>query len=187
MAVDQIPSMPLSYVGRLVKRGLQDIDLVVIHCTELPDLQSAREFGERIHYPESGTGNAGHVYIDRDGGAQCWIDVQRVAHHVRDFNERSVGIELVNNGRWPDWLHSERQVMTEPYPVAQVDALSKVLDLLTRTIPSLRWIAGHEQLDRERVPASDDPARRVYRKRDPGPLFPWSRVLSSTVLKRLPE
>jgi len=45
-------------------------------------------------------------------------------------------------------------------------------------------IAGHEDLDREWLAASDDPQRRVRRKLDPGPLFPWSRVLASTTLKR---
>ena len=43
------------------------IDLVVLHCTELPDLDTARDYGERIQYPQSGTGNSGHFYIDRDG------------------------------------------------------------------------------------------------------------------------
>ena len=51
-------------------------------------------------------------------------------------------------------------------------------------MPALRWIAGHEELDTEQVPASDDPALQVPRKRDPGPLFPWAEVLAALPLER---
>jgi N-acetylmuramoyl-L-alanine amidase len=176
----------LPYHDRLTPRPLQHIELVVIHCTELPDLATARAWGERIVYAESGTGNSGHYYIDRDGQVQCWVRPDRVAHHVRRYNERSVGIELVNNGRWPDWLDSRRQDMSEPYPRGQVDALLRLLAELKTDLPGLRWVAGHDELDTEQVPAGDDPARRVSRKRDPGPLFPWDRVISSGLLARFP-
>ena len=61
VAVDLLP-----YEARLDERPLAQIDLAVIHCTELPDMATAREFGERVLYA-SGTGNSGHYYIDRDG------------------------------------------------------------------------------------------------------------------------
>ena len=76
--------------------------------------------------------------------------------------------------------------MTEPYPDAQLDALLSLLNKLQSELTRLRWIAGHEQLDRGRVTASDFPERTVYRKRDPGPEFPWDRVLSSIRLRQLP-
>ena len=107
-----IKHIPLSYEGRLKRRLPDEIDLVVIHCTELPDLKTAREYGERIHHTSTRTGNSGHFYIDRDGSIESWIDPERIAHHTRGYNERSVGIELVNNGRWPDWFRSDNQVMT---------------------------------------------------------------------------
>lgn len=176
----------LPYHDRLARRDPGSIDLVVIHCTELPDLATAREYGERICYPESGTGNSGHFYVDRDGASQCWVRPGRIAHHVRGHNDHSVGIELVNRGRWPDWLDSRRQQMQEPYPPAQVSALVELLQKLEAELPALRWIAGHEDLDRERVPASDDPARRVFRKRDPGPLFPWDAVTGQVALRSFP-
>lgn len=177
---------PLPYVARLPARPLADVTLVVIHCTELPDLATAREYGERVLYPESGTGNSGHFYVDRDGRVQRWVPEDRVAHHVRGGNPQSVGIELVNRGRWPRWLDAAHQAMEEPYPDAQVDALIALLRQLQATLPSLRDIAGHEDLDRDTVPATDDPAATVPRKRDPGPLFPWERVLAAVPLRRLP-
>ena len=175
---------PLPYEARLARRELAAIDLVVIHCTELPDLATAREYGERVLY-DDGTGNSGHYYIDRDGTVHVVVAADRVAHHTRGYNERSIGIELVNTGRYPDWLDSRRQAMREPYTPAQVQALVALLSRLRAELPALRAVAGHEDLDTARVPASDDPAKTVARKRDPGERFPWGEVLAAVPLERL--
>lgn len=169
---------PLPYEARLEARDPGAIDLVVVHCTELPDLATARAYGERVQDAERGTGFSGHYYVDRDGRIAQWVDPLRVAHHVRGHNPRSIGIELVNLGRYPDWFDSRRQAMTEPYPDAQLEALGALLRHLAARFPALRRIAGHEDLDTGEVPASDDPAVAVRRKRDPGVMFPWERVLS---------
>ena len=175
---------PLPYAASLAKRPLGDIDLVVIHCTELPDLAMAREFGEQVRYADSGTGNSGHYYIDRDGSIVEYVDPGHVAHHTRGYNPRSVGIELVNIGRYPDWLDSRHQAMNELYMDQQIEALIGLLQALCARIPSLRQIAGHEDLDPDMVEASDDPRVRVRRKRDPGPRFPWAQVLAGVSLQR---
>ena len=174
----------LPYADALAARESAAIDTVVIHCTELPDLATAREYGERILYPASGTGNSGHYYIDRDGGIVEYVTPQRVAHHTRGWNPCSIGIELVNIGRFPDWLDSRRQAMDEPYTEGQVESLVALLADLQARIPSLVQIAGHEDLDLDEVEASDDPAVKVRRKRDPGPLFPWNEVLQAVPLQR---
>ena len=184
-----LPALPvndcfLPYVEQLQARALARVDLVVIHCTELPDLATAREYGERVLYP-SGTGNSGHYYIDRDGSIARYVPEDRIAHHVRGYNERAVGIELVNRGRWPHWLDSRHQAMVEPYPQAQIDALVALLRQLATDLPCLQYIAGHEDLDRQEVPAGDDPAIPVRRKLDPGPRFPWEQVLAAIPLQRL--
>ena len=168
---------PLPYQCSLPPRSCSDIDLLVVHCTELPDLETAREYGERLLYPESGTGNSGHFYIDRDGTLEQWVDPGRIAHHVRGFNPRSIGVELVNLGRYPHWFHSRHQQMTEYYPEAQLAALLALIAQLRTTLPQLRWIATHADLDPEWVAAEDDTNIRVRRKLDPGPLFPWPAVL----------
>ena len=194
MPTDPASSTPqvfsLPYESRLETRPLSQVDLVVIHCTELPDLATAREYGERVLYPprtdgSGGTGNSGHYYVDRDGTCHRYVAPDRIAHHVRGYNPRSIGIELVNTGRFPHWLDSRHQAMEEGYPDAQVDALVALLGTLQSELPALRYIAGHEELDTAMVPASDDPAILVPRKRDPGPLFPWQRVLEAVALQRL--
>jgi len=187
VAHEHIIDRPLPYQGRLQSRRVDEIDLVVIHCTELPDLETAREYGERILYPQSGTGNSGHFYIDRDGRVEQWLALEHIAHHVRGFNPRSIGIELVNSGRYPNWLDSRHQAMAEPYPTTQVAALLKLLGMLRSTLPALRWIAGHEELDTEMVSAEDDPSRLIRRKVDPGPQFPWQDILAACDLTRLPS
>lgn len=175
----------LPYAQRLEQRTSDSIDLVVIHCTELPNLATAREFGEEIHYHTSGTGNSGHYYVNRDGAIEQWLPEECVAHHVRGFNARSVGIELVNTGRYPNWLDSRCQDMTEAYPDTQIQALSNLLGHLRARLPALRLIAGHEDLDTTLVAASDNPALQVRRKRDPGVMFPWASILPGCGLERI--
>lgn len=183
---------PLPYVELLSPRLPGQIELLVVHCTELPDLKTAREYGEVIHYParqpdtgaSAGTGNSGHFYIDRDGLCEQWVPLNRVAHHVRGFNDRSIGVELVNRGRYPDWFDTRNQRNHEPYPDVQITALIRLMNSLCERFPDLQHIAGHEDLDRDLVPASDKPEVMVARKTDPGPTFPWARVKAASRLQR---
>ena len=182
-----IHDWPLPYVPRLARRDPAHVDLLVVHCTELPDLDMARSYGERELYPDSGTGASGHFYIERNGAVSRFVDPARSANHCRGYNPRSIGIELLNLGRYPDWFHTESQRMTEPYPEVQIESLLALIAMLRTDFPTLRWIAGHEDLDRAMVPSSDDPTRDVRRKLDPGPMFPWSKVLERCGLDRLPQ
>ncbi|WEN14418.1 N-acetylmuramoyl-L-alanine amidase [Rhodanobacter sp. AS-Z3] len=179
-----IHEQPLPYIDLLPERAASAVQLVVIHCTELPDMATAREYGERVLHP-SGAGNSGHYYVDRDGAVFRYVPGTRVANHVRGYNPASIGIELVNLGRYPDWWDSRHQQMTEPYTDAQITALRALLAELCRAFPNLQHIAGHEELDTALMPASDDASVQIHRKLDPGPLFPWADVLDGLGLHRL--
>ena len=176
---------PLAYQERLAERALADIDLVVVHATELPDLATAREYGERILHLGSQTGNSGHFYIERDGRVEQWVALNRVAHHTVGYNSRSIGIELVNLGRYPNWLDSRHQAWQEDITPEQLEALLGLLALLRAELPALRFIAGHDALDPRWVPASDNEQLKVRRKLDPGPDFPWGVVIEASGLERL--
>ncbi len=175
---------PLEYQQCLQLREAKHIKRVVMHCTELPDLKSAREYANKIHYPKSASGNSGHFYIDRDGSVEQWVDPLRVAHHVTDLNNDSIGIELVNLGRYPRWFDSQQQQPSENYPEPQIQALIVLLKQLAVAFPNLHEIAGHQDLDTREVAASDNGQLQVQRKIDPGPLFPWQQLLSAIPLER---
>lgn len=173
----------LPYVPRLEKRPLDRVELVVVHCTELPDIATAREYGERIHHASSQTGNSGHYYVERNGQVHEWVPPDRVAHHVRGFNEDSIGIELDHPGRYPEWFDSRRQDLRTPYTQVQLENLVRLVNSLRKAIPSIRRTSGHDRLDTARVPSSDKPGVTVRRKVDLGPLFPWDRFLAATGLE----
>lgn len=166
----------LPYWQRLQERDPQTIDLVVIHCTELPDMKMAREFGEKIVYTDSGTGVSGHYYIDRDGSIYRYIPENRIANHVIGHNKHSIGIELINLGRYPNWFVSTSQNPNEPYPSVQIESLKVLLKDLRGRHQNLKNLAGHSDLDTAMIPAKDDPNILIRRKIDPGPQFPWDEV-----------
>ena len=174
----QITEYLLPYNDRLEQRDTGELDLIVLHCTELPTMQMAREFGERIVLPETQTGFSGHYYIDRDGEVYQFVKEDRVARHVIGYNQNSLGIEVVNLGRFPNWFHATHQTCTEPYTVEQVDSVQKLLRLLKGSYPQIRRIARHSDLDTNWIPADDDPLVQIRRKVDPGPMFPWDQISS---------
>jgi N-acetylmuramoyl-L-alanine amidase len=153
--------------------------MIVLHCTELPTLEEARQYGERILYKESGTGNSGHYYIDRNGQVYRYVDDNRTAHHVIGYNNRSIGIEIVNRGRYPHWFRSTHQVPTEEYPQEQVQAVIELIQFLKKTYPGISELKRHSDLDLQELPAEDNPNILIRRKIDPGLLFPWTKVLDS--------
>lgn len=176
-----ITSQLLPYNDNLERRDTRSIEMIVLHCTELPTLEMAREYGERIIYEGSGTGNSGHYYIDRDGSIYRYVEDERIAHHVYGFNPASIGIEIVNNGRYPHWFRSTGQNPAEEYPAAQIDAVKKLLRFLKGQYPGISTLSRHSDLDTRKIEAEDDPGILIHRKIDPGPLFPWEEVLAEWV------
>lgn len=172
----------LPYNDKLNTRDLSSITTLVIHCTELPNLELAREYGEEIHY-DSGTGNSGHFYIDKSGQTFQWVEINRIAHHVASHNTNSIGIELDNLGRFPHWHKTTSQIMYDSYPDDQITALRQLISRLESQIPSLITIIGHEDLDQRLMPSSDNSEIMIRRKMDPGHLFPWESILQSSRLE----
>lgn len=178
----KIEQQILPYTEGLESRRSEDVDLIVIHATETPDLGSARHFAEVIHYPGSGTGNSGHFYVDLDGQVYQYVPIERVAHHVSGHNKNSIGIELVNLGRYPHWFHSQHQEWRAEYPAAQLNGLLRLVTWLHQEYPAIRAMARHSDLDRRLIPAEDAPEQMIQRKLDPGVTFPWQWLLRESGL-----
>ncbi|MCC6991688.1 MAG: N-acetylmuramoyl-L-alanine amidase, partial [Acidobacteria bacterium] len=96
------------------------IDAVIVHSLGGPDCQQGRPFFKRIE----GDARAWittfrrlpivsiHYVIGRDGQIEAGIPEELAASHAVGWNQRSIGIELVNNGDGVD-----------PFPPAQLAAL----------------------------------------------------------------
>ncbi|GGX76128.1 N-acetylmuramoyl-L-alanine amidase [Streptomyces hiroshimensis] len=167
----------VSWHHRLPERRLDTITAVVLHATELPDFDEALlEADKTARESESGRGMCGHLYIDRDGTVHQLVPLERVAQHVRGHNTSSIGIELINRGRYPRWFDADHQTPTEPFPAAQVQSLLEVLRTLHSECPRLTELYRHSDLDTALVPAADRSEVKVHRRIDPGPLFPWTDV-----------
>lgn len=174
----KIQDQLLPYNDHLELRDTRTLQMIVLHCTELSDLKEARQYGERILYEDNGTGNSGHFYIDRDGTVYRYVMEDRIAHHVVGHNRNSIGIEIVNRGRYPDWYAVASQTPTEDYTPEQMECVRELLRDLKARYPSLTQIARHSDLDVQMIAASDDPSAFVRRKIDPGPRFPWDEIVA---------
>jgi len=162
----------LPWANELPTRLLSDITLIVVHATEEPTLASSRKLAEQSENQISA-----HYYIDRDGDVQRWVPDDRIANHVLSHNPKSIGIELVNNGRYPTHFSSTSQQPSEPFPKVQLQALMELLRLLSEVYPSGVQLVRHSDLDLRLRDATDNKFVAVRRRIDPGPLFPWDRLV----------
>ena len=169
----------LTWINDLPLRDPEDVNLVVIHATEEPEIKNARNLAETS---EDLIG--AHYYIDRDGSVEEWVPITRAANHTRGHNRRSIGVELVNLGRYPDHFSSNRQVPSDPFPEAQIESLEQLFRQLRRECSNLSEVEPHSRLDVREVSASDDASVMVRRRIDPGPLFPWARVERAFLLAK---
>ena len=179
-----ITDQKLPYWHKLSARNTDELNMVVIHATELTDLAEAREYGERVLYEESGTGASGHFYIDRDGSIYQYVPDNRIANHTSGWNAKTLGIELINLGRYPNWYHTDYQYMQEAYPDEQIDALILLVNELKSRYAGIKFTQGHEELDTRMIPSDNNPDINVPRKMDPGPYFPWARFLEAVDLRK---
>ena len=103
-----------------------------------------------------------HYVVDRDGQIAQSIDEDRVAWHANDYNRRSIGIELVNNGDG-----------VEPYPEQQLAALADLVrQILTRHKSiSINNVVRHSDIDSRTFNCG---GKRVALKQDPGSRFPFA-------------
>lgn len=150
------------------------VDAVIIHSLGGPDCLDGRRFYRTIE------GDAGywrdtfarlpvvsiHYVIDRDGRMAPGVPEAIAATHATGWNQRSIGIELVNAGDGVD-----------PFPPVQVTALVELVRQIRLRHPAiaLARILRHSDVDRSTfsVARHGTGCDAFRRKEDPGNAFPW--------------
>lgn len=137
------------------------ISMIVLHYTGMQDAESAIA---RLRDPDAASRVSAHYVVAEDGtvlrlvpeemrawhaGAAKWRDI------ATDVNSASVGIEIVNPGH---------EFGYRPFPEEQIaSVIQLVMQIKDRYQITRGNIVGHSDI----APA---------RKRDPGELFPWSKL-----------
>jgi len=158
-----------------VKVGLarkQAVDMVVIHSTGGPACDAvtgkpvwvgAGTLRTNVATIEAHPRLGIHYMIDRDGTLYASVPEGQVAHHVFKYSQRSIAIELVNEGDGRD-----------PFPEPQLGALVTLLrDITRRRGIGPVGIKRHSDLDHSMLSC----AKAQRRKVDPGAAFPFQVVL----------
>jgi N-acetylmuramoyl-L-alanine amidase len=148
------------------------IDMVVLHSTGGPTCDastnrlvwiSAGELDENLRNIEAHPVLGIHYMIGRDGTLRRSIPEDQIGFHVFFYSERSIAVELVNDGDGRD-----------PFPNAQLAALVALLqDIAKRRGIGRASVKRHSDLDQGALPCD----RRQRRKVDPGAAFPFEAVL----------
>ena len=134
------------------------ITMIVLHYTGMVDGESAIA---RLRDP--GAKVSSHYVVAEDGTVLRLVPEDKRAWHagqshwrdVDDVNSASIGIEIVNPGH---------EFGYRPFPDEQIEAVIRLVhDIKDRYQITRGNIVGHSDI----APA---------RKRDPGELFPWSRL-----------
>lgn len=150
------------------------IDSVIVHSLGGPDCRDGRRFFRAID-GDASTWMARfnrlpivsiHYVVDRGGRVEAGVPEAIAATHATGWNQRSIGIELVNNGDGVD-----------PFPAAQFEALVGLVRGIRQRHAgiALARVLRHSDVDRSmfavaRHGAGCDAYRR---KLDPGDAFPW--------------
>jgi N-acetylmuramoyl-L-alanine amidase len=148
------------------RRGDGPVDIAVLHYTAMAEVDGARA---RLCDPAFEV--SAHWLVTRCGACEALVTEDRRAWHagaarwgeLRDVNSRSIGIELDNDG-------------ASPFPGAQIGALVALLRGVVMRHPGIvpARVLGHSDVS---------PARKV----DPGPLFPWWRLVDAGLAVPTPE
>lgn len=146
--------------------GPDCIDGVVFHRTITGTAAEWAEFFNRL------PGVSIHYVVDRAGDVATSLPEDQVASHAIGWNQRSIAIELVNNGDGVD-----------PFTDAQMSALLRLVRAIRARHPAIRVenIRRHSDVDTSTFPERRHgrACTRFRRKLDPGDAFPWTDFLEA--------
>lgn len=156
------------------------IDSVIVHSLGGPDCRDGRRFyrhvdGDARQWRDTFTRLpivSIHYVVGRDGAVEAGVPESIAATHATGWNQRSIGIELVNDGDGVD-----------PFPEVQIAALVRLVRDLRQRHPAIARsrVLRHSDVDQRpfdvaRHGAGCDAYRR---KDDPGAAFPWDSFLAA--------
>ena len=105
-----------------------------------------------------------HYVIDKSGQVESGVPENQIANHAKGNNADSIGIELVNRGDGVD-----------RYTELQLGMLVAALrSIMKRWGVNKSGILGHTAVDDRYFKCGGN---KIKSKPDPGPAFPWDRVL----------
>ena len=140
-----------------------EINSIIIHYT---GMKAAKDALDRLCDPESKV--SAHYTIDEDGTIYNHVPPINRAWHagvsqwgkLSNFNDFSIGIELVNPGH---------EFGYRDFPDAQIENLISLIKDLYRDFPiDPKLVLGHSDI-------------APNRKQDPGELFPWDRLVKENL------
>jgi len=142
------------------------IESIIIHYT---GMKTCKEAVERLCNPQAEV--SAHYTIDLDGTVYSHVPPNKRAWHAgvsawngrENFNDFSIGIELVNKGH---------EFGYHAFPDMQIESLIHLMKMLYMHFP-----LKHELVLRHQDIAPD-------RKQDPGELFPWDRLVAENLAIR---
>ena len=156
------------------------VDAIVVHSLGGPDCLNGTVFHRQIEGSAAEwaafftrlPGVSIHYVVDRSGAIATSLPEDQVASHAIGWNQRSISIELVNNGDGRD-----------PFPDAQMSALLRLVREIAQRHPALRVenFRRHSDVDLSTFPERRHGAActRFRRKLDPGDAFPWDAFLAA--------
>lgn len=151
------------------------VDAIIVHSLGGPDCEGGKQvfheiIGDARYWVERFRTLplvSIHYVIGRDGDVQAGIPEDRAASHAIGWNQRSIGIELVNNADGKD-----------PFPQVQIDALVALVHAIRTRHPAIsdERILRHSDVDHSMFPAAKFgvACTQYRRKLDPGDAFPWA-------------
>lgn len=173
-----VVAVVVSAVGLAAKPGghprRRAVDAIIVHSLGGPDCRAGQRFfraieGDAQTWMDTFNGLpivSIHYVIGRDGRVATGVPENVAATHATGWNQRSIGIELVNNGDG-----------TDPFPSAQITALVHLVRGIRERHPAIlpARILRHSDVDRSLFPAARFGAACAgfRRKLDPGDAFPW--------------
>ncbi|MGE0816639.1 MAG: N-acetylmuramoyl-L-alanine amidase [Vicinamibacterales bacterium] len=161
------------------------VDAVIVHSLGGPDCADGRRFYRTVEGDAASwmaTFNrlpivSIHYVIGRDGQVAAGVPEAVAAAHATGWNQRSIGIELVNNGDGVD-----------PFPAVQVEALVTLVRGILARHPDVTpaRILRHSDVDRSTFPeaAFGRACTAFRRKEDPGAAFPWEAFEAAVAAPR---